>query len=77
MAKGPLITDEILMLAVMFHDEKPKLKNKEIRNLVWAKVHERDKELPEYKRMPKEWPTKHVIDRIMPSIRADFLIHLL
>ena len=77
MAKGPVITDEILVLAAKFHEEHPKLKNQEIRNLIWASVHDRDKELPEHKRMPQEWPSKYVIDRIMPEIRKGVERHKL
>lgn len=63
MAKGPEITDEIRLLATKLHKEHPKWTNKEIRNWILKSVHEDDPSLP------KEWPSKFAIDRIMPGIR--------
>ena len=63
MARGPEITDEIKVLIYKVHEEHPKWTNQEIRNWVLAAVH---KDKPS---LPKEWPSKYVIDRIMPKIR--------
>ena len=71
MGRGPLITEEIRLLAAKLHEEHPKWTNKEIRNVIWATVHERDKALPEHKRMPKNWPSEHAINRILPEIKRE------
>ena len=71
MARGPLITDEILILAIKLYEEHPKWTNKKIRNVIWATVHERDEALPEHKRMPKNWPSEHAINRILPEIKRE------
>ena len=63
MAKGPEITDELKAFIYKVHEQHPAWTNQEIRNWVLAKVHENKPSLP------KEWPSKYVIDRIMPKIR--------
>jgi len=63
MAKGPKITDEVKMLVARLHDEHPKWTNKMIRNEVSDIVHKKDPLLP------KGWPSKFAIDRIMPDLR--------
>lgn len=63
MPKGPLITDEVRVLASKLHDEHPKWTNAMIREEIRDIVHRRDKFLP------KGWPSKYAIDRIMPEIR--------
>jgi hypothetical protein len=63
MAKGPEITDEVRILTARLHKEHPKWTNKMIRNEVLGIVHKRDPSLP------KDWPSKFSIDRIMPGIR--------
>lgn len=63
MAKGPEITDEVRMLIAQVHREHPKYTNKEIRNLVETTLRERNPDLP------KGWPSKFAIDRIMPGVR--------
>lgn len=63
MAKGPEITDEVRMLIAKLHDDHPKWTNKMIRNEVLSIVHEKNPSLP------KGWPSKFAIDRIMPGIR--------
>lgn len=77
MARGPDITDEILILAARLHEEHPKWTNIIIRNEIWALVHKGDRDLPKHKRMPKEWPSKYAIDRIMPGIRKEIERHKL
>lgn len=63
MPKGPEITDEIRMLAARLHKDHPKWTNSEIRNWVASTMREKDPSLP------KGWPSKYSIDRIMPDIR--------
>jgi len=63
MAKGPEITDELKAFIYKVHEQHPTWTNQEIRNWVLARVHENKPSLP------KEWPSKYVIDRIMPKIR--------
>lgn len=63
MAKGPAISDEVKMLIARLHDRHPKWTNKRIRNEVSSIAHERNPSLP------KGWPSKFAIDRIMPGIR--------
>ena len=63
MAKGPEITDELKAFIYKVHEQHPTWTNQEIRNWVLARVHENKPSLP------KEWPSKYVIDRIMPEIR--------
>ena len=63
MAKGPQITDEVKALIYKLHEKHPKWTNTMIRNEVLGIVHEKDKSLP------REWPSKYSIDRIMPEIR--------
>lgn len=63
MAKGPEITDEVRMLIARLHKEHLKWTNKMIRNEVLSIVHKKDPSLP------KDWPSKFAIDRIMPGIR--------
>ncbi len=63
MAKGPKITDELKMLIAKLHDEHPKWTNERIRFEVSIIVHKKNSSLP------KGWPSKFAIDRIMPSIR--------
>jgi len=63
MARGPEITDEVKMLIAALHKEHPKWTNKMIRNEVSSIVSQRDSSLP------KGWPSKFAIDRIMPGVR--------
>ena len=63
MPQGPLISDDVRILAAKLHKEHPKWTNAMIRNEIRAIVHKRDKDLP------KGWPSKYAIDRIMPDIR--------
>lgn len=63
MAKGPEITDEVRMLIARLHKEHPKWTNSMIRNEVLDIVHKKDPSLP------RDWPSKFSIDRIMPDIR--------
>ena len=63
MPQGPLITDEIKVLAAKLHKEHPKWTNSMIRNEILQILHRADKSLP------KDWPSKYSIDRIMPGIR--------
>jgi hypothetical protein len=63
MAKGPEITDEVKMLIAKLHEDHPKWTNEMIRNEVTTIVHKKNSSLP------KGWPSKFAIDRIMPSIR--------
>lgn len=63
MAKNPEITDEIKVLIAKLHARHPKWTNKEIRNWVVKAVHDEDPSLP------KGWPSRFAIDRIMPGIR--------
>jgi len=63
MARGPEITDEVKMLIARLHKEHPKWTNIMIRNEVLSIVHKRDSSLP------KGWPSKFAVDRIMPGIR--------
>ena len=63
MAKGPAISDEVKMLMAKLHDDHPKWTNTMIRNEVLSRVHKRNPSLP------KGWPSKFAIDRIMPGIR--------
>lgn len=63
MAKGPQITDEVKTLIAKLHKEHPKWTNTVIRNEVSSIVCQRDSSLP------KGWPSKFAIDRIMPGIR--------
>jgi len=63
MARGPEITSEVKMLIAKLHKEHPKWTNKKIRNEVSNIMRERDPSLP------KKWPSKYTIDRIMPGIR--------
>lgn len=63
MAKGPEITDEVKALASKLHEEHPKWTNSMIRNEVLGIVHQKKPSLP------KDWPSKFAIDRIMPDIR--------
>jgi hypothetical protein len=65
MAKGPQITDEVRILAAKLCKEHPRWKNKEIRNWIVASVHKADPSLP------KGWPSKYAIDRILPDIREE------
>ena len=59
MAKGPEITDDIRMLVTKLHKEHPKWTNEMIRNEVMSISHKRDPSLP------KGWPSKFAIDRII------------
>jgi len=61
--RGPKITDEVKLLIAHLHKEHPKYTNEEIRNLVEANLRKANPDLPE------GWPSKFVIDRIMPGIR--------
>lgn len=63
MAKGPEITDEIRISIARLHKEHPKWTNSMIRNEVLSIMHQRDPSLP------KGWPSKYSIDRIMPGVR--------
>lgn len=63
MAKGPHITNEVRILIAKLHEQHPKWTNTMIRNEVLSIVHKGDPSLP------KDWPSKHSIDRIMPEIR--------
>lgn len=63
MTKGPQITDEVKTLIAKVHKEHPKWTNTMIRNEVSSIVRKRDSSLP------KGWPSKFAIDRIMPGIR--------
>jgi hypothetical protein len=63
MAKGPEITDEVKALASKLHEEHPKWTNSMIRNELLSIMHQRKPSLP------KNWPSKYSIDRIMPEIR--------
>lgn len=63
MAKGPPISDEVRVVAARIHEEHPKWTNDEIRNWVLGIVHKKNPSLP------KDWPSKSAIDRIMPGIR--------
>ena len=69
MPLGPLISDEVRMLAAKLHQEHPKWTNAMIRNEIRAILHKNDESLPPDKRYPKDWPSKYAIDRIMPDIR--------
>lgn len=63
MAKGPEITDEVRMLIASLHKEHPKWTNSMIRNEVSSIMRQRAPSLP------KGWPSKFSIDRLMPGIR--------
>lgn len=63
MAKGPEITDEVKMLIAKLHDDHPKWTNEMIRNEVSSIVHKKNSSLP------KGWPSKFAVDRIMPGVR--------
>ena len=63
MPQGPVITDEVKMLITKLHKEHPKWTNNEIRNMVLSTVQKDNKSLP------KGWPSKFAIDRIMPGVR--------
>ena len=63
MAKGPEITDKVRMLIANLHKEHPKWTNKMIRNEVSSIMRQGNPSLP------KGWPSKYSIDRIMPGVR--------
>jgi len=63
MARGPEITNEVRMLITKLHKEHTKWTNKKIRNEASDTLRRDDPSLP------KSWPSKYTIDRIMPGIR--------
>jgi hypothetical protein len=63
MAKNPAVSDEVKLLIAKLHNDHPEWTNTMIRNEVLSAVHKRNPSLP------KGWPSKFVIDRIMPGVR--------